>query len=341
MDQYRDLFRVIARIFYEDLEIVVMDYIVKVYFEKQFFLTSEATTINIPEKNFRQVLHEFKKASLIQTIQDDKLNNPDYANIKKKIEEMKPYDQNPNYIKIEIWELNRKIKDLIEDKLKVIESKMEAEYKDYDPLAKICTSKFCMHNNEPLKTQDYHFEGGKCPKCKSDLMDLYQQEHNMISDSRESERGKMFDIIRVLRDRLADITVNEIPDLYAIKEQSQPENTAGRDDLERNREENNVDTRYVKFEPNFFDNSLKPDNNFGIENAGFNNFEGLGEDLISHMVGYDFQKTIANYKKKSQKPESNDFLKKRDSLKKYNNDEYQKQYEDWRNSKIMITESKY
>ena len=81
---------------------------------------------------------------------------------------------------------------------------------------------------------------------------------------------------------------------------------AGGDNLDRTKEENNVDTTHVKFEQNFFANNLKSDNNVVSEMSGFTNFEGLGEEIKSHMVGYDFQKTISNYKKSKGRLEKND-----------------------------------
>jgi hypothetical protein len=134
LDQYKELFRVLVRVFYTDLHVVIMDYIVKSYFEKQFFLTSEvARDTKISEKAVRAELQEFKKAKLVNSISEDQLANPEFEFIQKKIDEL-GLDTVDRTIygnaskREEIWELNRKVKDLVEDKLKIIEKKMNEEF---------------------------------------------------------------------------------------------------------------------------------------------------------------------------------------------------------------------
>lgn len=220
LDQYKNLFRVLARVFYTDMQVVIMDYIVKSYFEKQFFMTSEVSRdTKVSEKAVRAELQEFKKAKLINSITEDQLANPEFEHIQKKVDELTV--DNPFYVptyergygnqnrREEIWELNKKVKDLVEDKLKIIEKKMNEEFEGYDSLLKICSSQYC---RKKWKSQDYYFTNGYCPSCKSDLTDFYRQGENVNEDSADNERNKILMIINDLRNRLHDITMNEIPD---------------------------------------------------------------------------------------------------------------------------------
>ena len=146
LHQFKELFRMIPRYFYDDQQIVIMDYIVKAYFDKQYFETNEISyETKLADRQVRSELISFEKAKLICMIREHQLRAPEYEHILKKQEELKSNGQNQqkkNQVD-EYWELNRHIKEVIEDRIKLIERKMESEFKDYDCYTKQCDNSYC------------------------------------------------------------------------------------------------------------------------------------------------------------------------------------------------------
>ena len=73
--KYEVLFGLIARVFYDDLDIAVMDSIIHIFFKQFFFETQQVQTItNVPEKKLRKCLFGFEKAKIIKIISDNHID---------------------------------------------------------------------------------------------------------------------------------------------------------------------------------------------------------------------------------------------------------------------------
>lgn len=129
--KFIEFFRMLVRIFYNEFDIPVMDFIVKAYFEHQMqvhnnqrFETKEVSdATKLPDKYVRMSLYNFRDAKLISSIESHQFNG-NRAYLKEYVDENYEIEE-----KLEFWELNKDVKDVVKERIEIIEKKMEDDFK--------------------------------------------------------------------------------------------------------------------------------------------------------------------------------------------------------------------
>lgn len=71
IEKYKILFGIISRVFYESIDVAILDSVVHLFFKQFYFETSQILEMTqIPEKKLRQSLIKLDKAKIIKKITD-------------------------------------------------------------------------------------------------------------------------------------------------------------------------------------------------------------------------------------------------------------------------------
>lgn len=125
----------ISRVFYESIDVAILDSIVNLFFKQFYCETMQLQHLTqIPEKKLRQSLIKLDQAKIIKRINHLQL---DYqrAFLKAEIEAKFPNDVQGN---AEFYELNHDIKDVMRSRIKTIKKKISEDFLNFDQFTKVC-----------------------------------------------------------------------------------------------------------------------------------------------------------------------------------------------------------
>lgn len=208
--KYKKLFALITRAFYTDKEIVVMDAFLYIYFQ-QFILETDQLTkhTSLPEEHVRKALYKLQQANIIKMVATRQIyNEKNYLLdiIQKRWEE-------DAISKCEFWELNENIRQVLYNRLRTIEKKIEADFKNFDFYTKKCTNRYC---SKEFRTEEYFNLNNKCSTCNSLLELKYKMDLN--SRQKIEDKDAALELINFFFNYLEELADLSFPNYLSVKQ---------------------------------------------------------------------------------------------------------------------------
>lgn len=208
--KYKRLFALVTRAFYADKEIVVLDAFLYIYFQ-QFIVETEQLTkhTSLPDEHVRKALYRLQQANIIKMVSTRQIyNEKSYLMeiIQKRWEE-------EAISKCEFWELNDNIRQVLYNRLRTIDKKIEADFKNFDFYTKKCTNKYC---GKEFRTEEYFNLSDKCSTCSSPLELKYKMDVN--SKQKIENKDTAVELINFFLNSLEDLADLSFPNYLSVKQ---------------------------------------------------------------------------------------------------------------------------
>ena len=256
--KFKKLFGMIVRVFYESMDIAIMDSALKIFFENFYFETEQLQELTaLPIKKVRKTLIALQDAQIIKTIEEYQLFD-ERKYVKDVVDKLYTPDEQKN---TKFWELNHNIKQVLYNRLKTIEKQMEIDFKDFDLYTKICSNPYC---KKEFKSEEYFSLKDLCSTC-GDKLELKHQVEEETSKKIIDREGAL-NLINFFCTYLEEIEKIKFPDYMSLKLNSEEvfgiENDENKEELKKEEELSDIDERladlidydlrFVKFTKDFF-----------------------------------------------------------------------------------------
>lgn len=208
--KYKKLFSLVTRAFYTDKEVTVLDAFLCIYFQ-QFIVETEQLTkhTSLPDEHVRKALYKLQQANIIKMVPPRQIyNEKNYL-----LEIIQKRWEEEAIVKCEFWELNDNIRQVLYNRLKTIEKKIEADFKNFDFYTKKCTNRYC---GKEFRTEEYFNLSDKCSTCGSALELKYKMDIN--SRQKIENKDAALELINFFFNYLEELADLSFPNYLSVKQ---------------------------------------------------------------------------------------------------------------------------